>query len=436
MDSASQEPFPPAGWVTKQQVARMLGISRETLCNPVWQRRLAGAICVMRPDAGRCKIYPLAQVEQIQQERAAKEAAQAAKEAARAAAAAAPPAQIPDGFVDREGARRILRITPRALVHWITDGKLTCGVRIPSRVGGRCSVYPVEALERLRAEMLGRDHLFKGAAGTFDVPAGWARRREACQMFGVDRPTWDGWAREGLLPAGERFDGGPVVYRVEELKRMLERAGLLAPPRPDRGDGSGDGSGAYRVPLCGGKVRDAGGREAIIDAETLPLLDGAVLSWESVYGGRSNFVGLCRPERPRGCALRRVIMGVAGDDGVQVGHLNGDPLDCRRANLVVRTIQQRTFGMRKMRSRKGQPCTSRFKGVFFESWTKKWRANIEVDGKKRSLGRFGDEIAAAQAYDEAARELFGEYAWLNFPHGVDAWLEAESQRAAERAEAA
>ena len=35
----------------------------------------------------------------------------------------------------------------------------------------------------------------------------------------------------------------------------------------------------------------------------------------------------------------------------------------------------------------------------------------------------------------AAREMFGEHARLNFPDGVDAWLEAEAQRA-ERAEAA
>ena len=82
---------------------------------------------------------------------------------------------------------------------------------------------------------------------------------------------------------------------------MLERAGFLAPPYPDP-----DGSGAYRVPICGGNVRDAGRREAIVDAETLTLLDGAVLSWESVNKGQATFVGLCRPERPR-----RAARGVA-----------------------------------------------------------------------------------------------------------------------------
>ncbi len=31
------------------------------------------------------------------------------------------------------------------------------------------------------------------------------------------------------------------------------------------------------------------------------------------------------------------------------------------------------------------------------------------------LGDFGDEIQAAMAYDDKANELFGEFAYLNFP---------------------
>ena len=89
-------------------------------------------------------------------------------------------------------------------------------------------------------------------------------------------------------------------------------------------------------------------------------------------------------------------MGVI-DDGLQVGHVNGDPLDCRRANLFARTIQERTFGTRKQK----RVTTSRFKGVCWETWAKKWRAAIVLDGKTRRLGRFGDEIAAAEAYVEA-----------------------------------
>jgi hypothetical protein len=66
--------------------------------------------------------------------------------------------------------------------------------------------------------------------------------------------------------------------------------------------------------------------------------------------------------------------------------------------------------------------------VHWERQTKKWVARIATDGKTRRLGRFGSEIAAAEAYDEAAKELFGEYAWLNFPDGIDVWLEQQAAK--------
>ena len=56
-------------------------------------------------------------------------------------------------------------------------------------------------------------------------------------------------------------------------------------------------------------------------------------------------------------------------------------------------------------------------------------AGPDSKGRARQrLGAFDDEIAAAEAYDEAARELFGEHARLNFPDGIDAWLEGEAQQ--------
>jgi hypothetical protein len=60
-------------------------------------------------------------------------------------------------------------------------------------------------------------------------------------------------------------------------------------------------------------------------------------------------------------------------------------------------------------------------------------ACVQTDQRKRYLGRFRDEIAAAEAYDEAARELFGEHARLNFPDGIDAFLAADGDVAAREA---
>jgi hypothetical protein len=50
-------------------------------------------------------------------------------------------------------------------------------------------------------------------------------------------------------------------------------------------------------------------------------------------------------------------------------------------------------------------------------------------------GRYRDQVAAAQAYDEAAQHFFGEHAWLNFPQGLDAWLQAQDFTTPSRAAA-
>jgi len=93
----------------------------------------------------------------------------------------------------------------------------------------------------------------------------------------------------------------------------------------------------------------------------------------------------------------------------------------------VVTVAEQCYYNRKFGTLSGRECTSKFKGVSWDSSKEKWVAQINKSGMHRQIGRFRDEIAAAEAYDEAARELFGEFARLNFPDGVDAWLEQQPQ---------
>ena len=93
-----------------------------------------------------------------------------------------------------------------------------------------------------------------------------------------------------------------------------------------------------------------------------------------------------------------------------VDHINGDTLDNRKANLRAATRSQN-----QMNKRKYGNFSSNFKGVSWNKRTKKWVAYIKLNRKKTHLGYFRDEMKAAQAYDTAARELFKEYARLNFP---------------------
>jgi hypothetical protein len=59
--------------------------------------------------------------------------------------------------------------------------------------------------------------------------------------------------------------------------------------------------------------------------------------------------------------------------------------------------------------------TSKYKGVSFCSQTKRWRAQIMRYRKQVNIGRFDTEEEAARAYDAKAVEIFGEFAFLNFP---------------------
>jgi hypothetical protein len=91
-----------------------------------------------------------------------------------------------------------------------------------------------------------------------------------------------------------------------------------------------------------------------------------------------------------------------------VDHINHNPLDNRRQNLRLCTRQQNNFNTIKRHS-----CISEYKGVTWCKTTNRWRAQISLNKKSINLGRFDNEIEAAKAYNTKAKELFGEFAYLN-----------------------
>ena len=93
------------------------------------------------------------------------------------------------------------------------------------------------------------------------------------------------------------------------------------------------------------------------------------------------------------------------ENGEVVDHINHDKLDNRSENLRICSTKE---NLRNQKSGK------RYKGVFYLKGRKKcWQALIVVDGVRHYLGNFYSQEDAAKAYNAAAVEYFGEYAYLN-----------------------
>ena len=134
-------------------------------------------------------------------------------------------------------------------------------------------------------------------------------------------------------------------------------------------------------------------------------------AWES----RPGVFYAARKEGRKTVYMHRLIAWAL--DGEDVDHVNLDTLDNRKENLRTCTRSQNM--MNRGPARDG---TSALKGVSWSSWFGLWAAQIMVGGRNHDLGRFEKEGDAARAYDEAARRMHGEFAYLNFPEAGERGL--------------
>lgn len=91
-----------------------------------------------------------------------------------------------------------------------------------------------------------------------------------------------------------------------------------------------------------------------------------------------------------------------------IDHIDHNGLNNKRSNLRICTVAQNTANKRKGKG------SSDFKGVSWHKRDQIWIATIHQKRKQLHLGYFNDELEAAKAYDKAAKDLWGEFAKLNF----------------------
>ena len=153
------------------------------------------------------------------------------------------------------------------------------------------------------------------------------------------------------------------------------------------------------------------GMKTIVDDADFEMLNAfkwcTTTGHKTFYAARGVSVG---PGKRRLQLMHRVIMGQEPFPRAEMDHINGNGLDNRRTNLRWAS---------KSENRRNEPkrngYSNKYKGVGKVKNRNKFRAYIRHPETQKQifLGHWDNEIDAAKAYNKAAIEYHGEFAWLN-----------------------
>jgi GcrA cell cycle regulator len=192
-------------------------------------------------------------------------------------------------------------------------------------------------------------------------------------------------------------DAGQPEREEVEIERLIERGvtgGERAATNPEE-----DGDTVARIPLNDGKF-------SIVDAGDADALSRYV--WFAVKGRNTFYVARMDHENDEAFVyMHRELFGAAPDQ--MIDHENRDGLDNRRSNLRLAnaSLNGANAGLRSDNN-------SGLRGVWRAAHA--WKARVRVNGDDRRLGSFLCKYDAADAYDRAAKEAFGDFAYQNAAH--------------------
>lgn len=132
--------------------------------------------------------------------------------------------------------------------------------------------------------------------------------------------------------------------------------------------------------------------------------------WQAVKSAKSAktwYARRCLSGTKTYIKMQHAVLGV--DRSVLVDHRNRNGLKNTRDNLRVCTLSQNSINRGMLSSN-----TSGYRGVAWSKQDKKWKSTIMLDGVSKHLGYFFCLIKAAKAYDKAASDYYGEFAYQNF----------------------
>ena len=146
------------------------------------------------------------------------------------------------------------------------------------------------------------------------------------------------------------------------------------------------------------EIKLSQGKVALVDKEDYDFL--SQFNWN--FNGRYAKMTVNEGGKYKTVLMHSLIMNTP--KGKVTDHINGDKLDNRKENL--RIVSQK----KNMWNGKGDKTNpSGYKGVTWYEPRKKWRVRVN----REYVGLFDCKKEAAKAYNEKAKELQGEFAYLN-----------------------
>lgn len=167
-------------------------------------------------------------------------------------------------------------------------------------------------------------------------------REQAAAVLQICRLTFGNGINDGVVCIPryrlKAATGTSILYDAEDIRALRDKLESVGKPSPDPHPSR---TGVSRVPLR----TLAGYVEALVDEADLPIVRGREWLYAKHGGsrpGRGVVVQTGPAGRPATYLKRLILELVDAGPQVRIGHANGNPLDRRRANLVVGGLAQVT----------------------------------------------------------------------------------------------
>lgn len=137
------------------------------------------------------------------------------------------------------------------------------------------------------------------------------------------------------------------------------------------------------------------GKVALVDDEDFERLN--LVNWQAIHSGNT-FYAVRMIRTFKGRCTERMHRCIVDAGLLHVDHIDGDGLNNQKSNLRVVTNRENS-------QNKHITKTSKYPGVWWDKTHDSWHSQIQVAGKRKSVGYFKTEWEAFAAYKRAVDNI-------------------------------